>query len=241
MAQERASGGMWTRARHPACRRARCRVLAACAAVAASLLASRAGADGTVRLAVEWEKLAALLHRDEGTTRPSWRPDRDRAIPETPRAGAPSLFDGLQGRGRWSLVARDWEASRPLMGRLGPTDEVRSGRTKRMVLLRARLLEGPITPFAQFGLGQWRIDPDMPAKPHDSAPAGQLGVGVEYALASWVSMAVEADCTLLGPDHLDPADPLRLERTGAPIVPRDVRWVHPPALWGGFLAARARF
>jgi hypothetical protein len=254
MAQERAAGGMWTRSVHAAGpRRSRCAALGACVAAAACLLAGRAGAEGTLRLAVEWDKLAALLHGGEApSSHPSWRPDRDRAIlemprvedrgsPEAPRAEATALLEGLQGRGRWSLVARDWQVSRPLMGRLGPTDQVRPGRSKRMVLLRGRLLEGPISPFAQLGIGQWRIDPDMPAMPHDSVPAGQIGVGVEYALASWVSLAFEADCTLLDPAHLDPPDPLRLERPGSGLVPRDVRWVHPPALWGSFLAARARF
>ncbi len=232
---------MWTCSRHQVSRQSRCTLLGALAALAASLLAGGAGADGTVRLAVEWDKLAAMLHRDEGLARPSWRPDPDRAISETPRAGTPSLFDGLQGRGRWSLVARDWEGARPLMGHLTPTDEVRNGRTKRMVLLRGRLLEGPLTPFAQVGLGQWRIDPDTPNLPHDAVPAGQVGVGAEYALASWLTIAFEADCTLLDPGHLVSADPLRIERTGAQILPRDVRWVHPPALWTSFLAARARF
>ncbi len=211
-------------------------------AVAACLLAGRAGAEGTVRLAVEWDKLASLLHGGNAAPQPSWRPDQDRAIPQAPRAQATALFEGLQGRGRWSLVARDWEASRSLMGRLGPTDQVRPGRSKRMVLLRGRLLDGPISPFAQLGIGQWRIDPDIPAMPHDSVLAGQIGVGVEHALASWVALAFEADCTLLDPAHLDdPPDPLRLERPGAGLHPRDISWVHPPALWGGFLAARARF
>jgi hypothetical protein len=241
MAQERGPGGMWTCSRHSTSCRSRCTSLGASAALAASLLTARAGAGGTVRLAVEWDKLAALLGRDAEGTQPSWRPDADRVIARAPRVETPSLLEGLQGRGRWSLVARDWEAARPLLGRLGPTDEVRSGRTRRMVLLRARLLDGPVTPFAQMGLGQWRIDPDTPAMPHDSVPAGQVGVGMEYALASWVALAFEADCTLLDPAHVDPPDPLRLERTGAQLLPRDVRWVRPPVLWGSFIAARARF
>jgi hypothetical protein len=127
------------------------------------------------------------------------------------------------------------------MGRLGPTDEIRGGRTKRMVLLRSRILEGPLSPFAQLGIGQWRIDPDMPSMPHNAVSAGQVGLGVEYAPASWLAIAFEADCTLLDPAHLDPPDPLHLERPGAEVLPRDMRWVHPPVLWESFLAARARF
>jgi hypothetical protein len=204
-------------------------------------MAGRARADGTVRLAVEWDKLAELLHGNASASPPPWRTDPDRLIPELPRAHAPSLLDGLQGRGHWSLVARDWEAATPLLGRLGPTDQVRGARTKRMVLLRARLLEGPFTPFVQIGVGQWRIDPDMPAVPHDRVPATQVGIGLEYAVASWVAIAFEADCTMLDPVHLDPTDPLYPVRPGAEIHQRDVPWVHPPALWGTFLAARARF
>jgi hypothetical protein len=222
-------------------RRSRCGAIGVCAAIAATLLAGDAGADATVRLAVEWDKLVGLL-RGEGAASPGpWRADPDRVISEASRAHAPSLLDGLQGRGRWSLVARDWETARPLLGRLGPTDEVRDGRTKRMVLLRGRLLEGPFTPFAQIGVGQWRIDPDMPAVPHDRVPASQVGFGLEYAVASWVAVAFEADCTLLDPGHLDPTDPLHPVRPGAGIQQRDLQWVHPPALWGAFLAARAQF
>jgi hypothetical protein len=204
-------------------------------AFAGLLVASRAAADGRIRLAVEWEKLGALLHAEEVPALPSWRPEADRRVVHTePR----SLLDGAHGQARWSLVARDWDAARLLMGRLAATDEVKRGRSKRMVLLRARLTEGPLAPFAQLGLGQWRIDPDTPAMPHDAVIAGQLGVGLEYSFTNWASIAAEADCTLLDPGRLEPSDP---RAPPVPVPAPGGRWMHPPALWGSFLAARARF
>ncbi len=214
--------------------------------LAACLLANRAVADVGIRLSVEWDKLGALLRTgnsaaDAGARLSSWRPGEDRPVSSSPRPEGPTLLDGAEGPGRWSLVARDWEAARLLMGRLTATDEVKRGRSKRMILLRGRLVEGPLVPFAQIGLGQWRVDPDMPAMPHDAVLAGQLGVGVELAVASWASIAVEADCTWLDPARLAPPDSQpRAPVDPAPWVP-DARWVHPPALWGSFLAARARF
>jgi hypothetical protein len=112
-----------------------------------------------------------------------------------------------------------------------------------MVLLRGRLLDGPITPFAQLGLGQWRFDPDVPAMPRKALVAGQVGIGVEYVVASWVSIAFEADCTLLDPVRLEASNPQpqpHQEPDDLSRAPGD-RWVHPPALWGGFLATHARF
>ena len=224
----------------PARHRSSCRAVGACVALAGSLLANRALADVGLRVAVEWEKLGGLLRRGEVAPRPSWLPDADRlALALAPPA--PSLLDGAQGPGHWSLVARDWEAARSLMGRLTPTDEVKRGRSKRMVLLRGLFASGPVAPFVQLGLGQWRIDPDMPAMPHDAVLAGQAGAGVELALASWVSVALEVDCTLLNPGRLDNPDAEPPALLGANPRPQDARWVHPPALWGSFLAARARF
>ena len=240
---------MWTRLRRllgarPS-RRHRCRAVrlcALCVAVVGSLLPNRAAADAQIRLSVEWDKLGELLRRRDVESSPSWRPDADRKVVQAIRDASHSLLDGGPTLGRWSLVARDWDAARALMGRMTATDEVKRGRSKRMVLLRGRLLDGPVAPFVQLGLGQWRVDPDTPgAIPHESLVAGQLGVGIEYAIASWLSVALEADCTLVDPGRLEPSYPPPLEPPGAPILPRDVRWMHPPALWGSFLAARARF
>ncbi len=239
---------MWTRLRclllgpaRPSGRR-RCRTLGLCVALVGSLLPNRAAADGRIRLSVEWDKLGDLLRRRDVESSPSWRPDADRKVVQAVHDASHSLLEGGPTLGRWSLVARDWDAARALMGRMTATDEAHRGRSKRMVLLRGRLVDGPVAPFVQLGLGQWRIDPDTPGTiPRESLVAGQLGVGVEYAIASWVSLALEADCTVLDPGRLEPLYPRPLEPPGAPLLPRDVPWLHPPALWGSFLAARARF
>jgi hypothetical protein len=218
-----------------------CCAVGTCVALACSLLAGRAAGEGNLRLSVEWEKLGALLRPEGVALTPSWRSDGDRAVVKA--AAHPesrSLFESTLARGRWSLVARDWDAARLLMGRLAATDEVKRGsRSKRMALLRGRLLEGPIAPFAQLGLGQWRFDPDMPATPRKALIAGQLGIGAEYVVASWVSIAFEADCTVLDPGRLEASQPGK--EPAAWSRSRADRWVHPPALWGGFLATTARF
>jgi hypothetical protein len=200
-----------------------------------------AAAEGTLRLAVEWEKLGALLRPQDVTPSPIWRSDADRAVLEA--ATHPESASLLEGAGRWSVVARDWDAARSLMGRLAATDQVKRGRWRRMLVLRGRLLDGPITPFAQLGLGQWRFDPDIRAMPRKALMAGQLGVGIEYLIASWVTVAFVADCTVLDPVRLEAAhaQPQPHEEPDDPSRPRDDRWVHPVALWGGFLATHARF
>jgi hypothetical protein len=252
MAQERGAGGVWRGVCRPASRRSRCPrawALTACVtlvALAGVLVASRALADTGIRLAVDWEKLGALLSRDDGSSHESWQPEAERPLQPTRLAEPLALLDGAQGSRWWSLVAHDWEGSRLLMGRLTPTDEVKRWRSKRMVMLRGRFADGPVAPYGQVGLGQWRIDPDIRALPHDAMLAAQVGAGVELALASWVSLAFEADCTFLDPGRLDatdasPPDRPDSETPGRGGLPPEARWVHPPALWGTFLAARAQF
>ena len=205
------------------------------------LLTSRAEAEGGMRLLIDWGKLGILLRRDDAPSpcdsplEMAARPHL--ALPDVPRLELP-ILDGFRS-GRVSLVARDWEAARLLMGRLSATDQVRHGRSRRMVLVRARLfdaLAGSLSPFVQVGLGQWRVDPDMPVLPHDVLAAAQAGAGMELLLSRWASIAIEVNCTLL--------DPERPDRESHPQVgpPRGgAAWIHPPALWGSFLAARAIF
>jgi hypothetical protein len=121
-----------------------------------------------------------------------------------------------------------------------------------MVILRERLLEGPLVPFLQLGLGQWRVDPDTPLVPHEVLLAGQLGAGLELTLAEgpWggVAMALEADCTVLHPDRPSATSSAGLDRpsAGAPGASPGAnlpppQWVHAPASWGSFMALRAAF
>src|SRR5260221_12165788 len=67
-----------------------------------------------------------------------------------------------------------------------------------MFITRVRIADGRLAPFAQVGLGQWRIDTDlMPSLPRDVELAAQLGGGFELALAKLAAVALEVDYTLL--------------------------------------------
>jgi hypothetical protein len=133
------------------------------------------------------------------------------------------FLDSIERAAHLSLIARDWDAAQLLLGHLSPIDEVLRERSKRMVLMRRRLADGPLVPFVQLGLGQWRVDPDMPGIPHDVVLAAQLGAGAELRLTRLASVAVEGECTVINPAR------------------SDALWIHTSALWGGFLAARVKF
>jgi hypothetical protein len=214
------------------------RAIGVCIVFVGSLYAGGAAADLPIRIAVDWEKLGVLLQRDDAEPPSGRRTEtyRDRR-PSTAR----SLLDAATGSGRWSLIARDWNESRPLMGPSTAIDEVKTWRSRRMVLMRVKLTVGPLAPFAQIGLGEWRIDPDAPSLPHVSLTAGQMGIGLAYALASTISIVVQADCTVLesGPGDTSRSptgDPLEI-----PHSPPREKWVHPSVLWGSLFAARLRF
>ena len=224
-----------------------------CVGLAGSLVASRARAQ---HLSIDWSKLGGLLRRPEAPIGPAaegWRTELasrvapDRAPSDSPLLGGPRGMPGLAG---CSLVARDWESATLLVGHMSPTDQVRRSRSRRMVILRERLLEGPIVPFLQLGLGQWRVDPDTPAVPHEVLLAGQFGFGIELALTPWAAMAIEADATLLQPDRPSATSsssaPVERPSAGEPgaspsVNPPPPQWVHAPASWGSFVALRAAF
>ena len=164
--------------------------------LALSLCESSASAMGGVRLSVDWSRLGDMLH------------DASRILPGDAREGAlDHESDSREGGPRWlgaspyiTLVARDWSGARRLLGHLTLTDDVRVIRSCRMVFSRVRLSGGRIVPFAQAGLGQWRIDRDlMPALRQDMQPAGQLGGGFELDVGPRALFAVEASYTI--PSH----------------------------------------
>jgi hypothetical protein len=196
--------------------------------LAAASMAERAEATetaGPLRLGIDWSKLGALLRPDDTPLLPPatwWAEAGSRLEPTTSPSDTP-LLGPPKGSTRLALVARDWSAARLLMGRLSPADQVRLGRSRRMVLLRARLAEGTVVPVLDVGLGQWRVDPDMPVIPHDVELAGQVGAGLELGVASHVQMVFEATCTVLYPD------------------PEEARWTRRQDLWGGFVATRFTF
>jgi hypothetical protein len=133
------------------------------------------------------------------------------------------FLDSFQRAAHLSVIARDWDAAQLLVGHLAPIDQVLRERSKRMLLMRLRLADGPFVPFLQLGLGQWRVDPDMPAIPHDVVLAGQVGAGAELRLTRWSSIAAEAECTVINPAR------------------SDALWIRTSAIWGSFLAARVKF
>ncbi len=93
-----------------------------------------------------------------------------------------------------------------------------------MIVSRVRVSDGRLVPFVQMGLGQWRIDTDlMPGLQRDVEFAGQLGGGLEWAIARGALIALEADSTLLYRAQHEP------------------QMVCQPHLWSSLLAARFEF
>jgi hypothetical protein len=196
------------------------RALASLALLAAILSAGSARADDSTGLTVQWAKLVDVIHRGSAALLPEkgWQLGRE-------PSGVPS--DELRWVGlspHVALIARDWDAARVLVGHLSPTDQIRLSQSSRMFVTRLRLTDGRISPFAQVGLGQWRIDTDlMPVLPRDVELAGQLGGGFELTLGRLAAVAVEVDSTMLYRERREP------------------QMVSEPRLWGTFLVARAQF
>jgi hypothetical protein len=196
------------------------RGLAPLALLATILCTGRARADDSTGLTVQWGKLVDVIHRGSAALLPEkgWQLGRE---------GADTPSDELRWVGlspHVALIARDWDAARVLVGHLSPTDQIRLSRSSRMFVTRLRLADGRISPFAQLGLGQWRIDTDlMPVLPRDVELAGQLGGGFELTLSRLAALAVEVDYTLLYRERREP------------------QMVSEPRLWGTFLVARMQF
>jgi hypothetical protein len=191
-------------------------------ALGLALAAPAARADGSPRLSVDWGKLGAVLSQG-----PSLLPlEHDVARAERGDRGESTdpPFVGMVPR--MSLVARDWGSSQLLVGNLTLTDQLRLTRSSRMVVSRVRLAEGRLVPFAQLGIGEWRVDRSLvPALPLNQQLAAQAGAGFELAVTPSVVIALEADWTLLWDDDIT-SQPQTIAR---------------PNLWGSLLAARARF
>jgi hypothetical protein len=177
-----------------------------------ALVSTAAAADDSLRLGVDWGKLGAVLRDGPASL----------LLPKEPERPDPPLFGTAP---QMSVVARDWGASQSLFGPLGPTDQLRLSRSLRMVVARVRLGNGRITPFAQVGFGQWRVDTSVVQMPNDVELAGQVGGGLELHLAPRAVVALEGGCTMLYRDAG--------ERYTIPIAS--------PNLWGALLAARAHF
>jgi hypothetical protein len=98
---------------------------------------------------------------------------------------------------KMTLVARDWGQSFSFGGRLSATDAMRLSRTTRMVVSRLRVTGGRAIPFAQVGLGQWRIDGDvLPNLLRNTELAAQFGGGLEIGLMRGWNVALETNLTV---------------------------------------------
>jgi opacity protein-like surface antigen len=107
-----------------------------------------------------------------------------------------------------TVLVRDWRSAQRLAGgSLTPTDEVRISHSSRMAVARLRAMTGPLRPFIQIGIGQWRVDRDLVAvlSPKSTEMAAQAAVGVELQVAKNAALGVEADYTAFyrdgGADH----------------------------------------
>jgi hypothetical protein len=185
-------------------------------ALATSLAPLTAAASDGVRLRVDWTRVAPLTATPQEMLRPPTPMAEDDSSAPLPWIGTAP---------RMSLVARDWAGSRGLWGDMTATDELRPTRSNRMVVSRVRLADGLVAPFAQLGLGEWRVDPTiMPALPREQELAAQAGLGFELSLSRETVVAFEADWTLLMPGSSS-----------------DVIADTHPSFWGACVAMRNRF
>jgi hypothetical protein len=196
--------------------------VAAALGLGLALQTPAARADGSPGLSLDWGKLGDLLRQG-----PSLLPrehDVERAEHGDRTESSDQPLVGFAPR--MSLVARDWGSSQLLVGNLTLTDQLRLTRSSRMVVSRVRLAEGRLVPFAQLGIGEWRVDRSLvPALPLNQQLAAQAGAGFELTVTPSVVVALEADWTLLWDDDIT-SQPQTIAR---------------PNLWGSLLAARARF
>jgi hypothetical protein len=194
--------------------------LAMLVSLLAVLTTRSARADSPIRLQVDWTKLEAVIR--EGSSA---------VLPREGRTTGSRLGEDdpterwLQMSPRLSLVARDWGATHLVAGTHAiPTDLLRLDRSSRMVVSRMLLGEGRVAPFAQMGLGQWRIDTSLlPGMPQDVELAMQLATGFELRLTRTWKVALEGDYTVLYREEHEP------------------QMITSPWLWGGILATRATF
>jgi hypothetical protein len=194
------------------------RIVAAALGLATALLVAPAMADDGLRLNVDWAKLEPILRYGPAALFPSEY--EDHVVAADP--SAPPRWVGTTPRA--SLVARDWAESQRLVGRLALVDQMRPTRSSRMIVTRLRLADGRIAPFAQVGLGEWRVDTTVvPTLQGERAFAGQIGAGFELQVSSQWVFAVENDWTIM-----------RTEDDA-------MRSVMQPTLWSAFIASRARF
>jgi hypothetical protein len=115
----------------------------------------------------------------------------DTSMNATP-AEPPPLVDLLP---RASIVARDWTGSVKVAGRTTLLDDLRPAASHRMVLARIAS-DARLSPFAQVGAGEWRVDPVLfPALPTRQAYAASFGAGLDLRTNAGFQVAGEVDYT----------------------------------------------
>ena len=128
-----------------------------------------------------------------------------------------------------SLVARDWGGAKALVGGdIALTDALRTSHSYRMALTRFRLGSGRFVPFAQVGLGEYRIDTDViPNHVPDTELAALAGGGVEVHLYRQryfgLDFAAETNFTQIVRDAREPGN------------------VSTPRMWNSLVAMRMQF
>jgi hypothetical protein len=178
---------------------------------------ANAMADDALRGVTGWDQLSVALHL--GTL--SFFPHGSGHTAEL--TAAPQL-EWLGTTPHLSFVARDWGVSQVLWGHLSVADQLRLSRSSRMVVGRLRFAGGRLAPFAQVGVGQWRIDTSVIATlPTDVELAGQIGGGVELEIAGTAALILQGDCTFFFPEGREP------------------QMLSSGHVWGTLLAARANF
>lgn len=132
------------------------------------------------------------------------------ALPERIRhphldLGDPSAFSFAP---RFSLVARDWSSSYKVTGdRLALVDETRLTTSSRMVLGRIRVNQSRISPYAQVGAGQWRIDPYLlPLHQQFTEIAFEGAVGLDVRLIGTWALAAQTSTTMLFREYREAKD-----------------------------------
>jgi hypothetical protein len=131
-----------------------------------------------------------------------------------------------------SVVSRDWQGARAVIGPLIATDFLRPTRSSQMLMGRVRLSGQRITTFVQLGLGSWRLDSELLSpRVVEVDRAGQVGAGIEWTISTLTArspgaaVALESESTVLFRDrHAGPST-----------------CHHGAALAGGVLVARVSF
>jgi hypothetical protein len=172
------------------------------AGVCAGVMAASVSVAGTARAERPTIELDRLVRQSDALLREATRPPMERAAPSPP--SPEDLKKPVLPR--LGAIARDWDGSLPVPGsNVLVTDRVRVSRSSRMLIGRARLDYGWLTPYVQAGLGLWRPDRDAIFISQQDY-AAQLGAGFEVQIAARGHLAAEWDYTVIYREARDRMD-----------------------------------